>query len=228
MKVDASKKNPVLCDLLAGKELIIAIDANIIIPPERHNKPFPQETYYKEFIYPLFNASLSLLIHESVLQELVDSTSHDKIVELIENEQSSVSLVQDASLTDDEKVIRSAMETSIAPYTMYTPHENNSDDRGEVKTLSYLATKGHGCFLSKDSGALRLITHTESLETSLNGISPMRLYEIIYYMTKTQPEYSKTLRALYKYNYYLSKKEKAQNPSWEIFIQTFDKLYGDS
>lgn len=51
------------------------------------------------------------------------------------------------------------------------------------------------------------------------------MYEIIYYLYKNNRVKVKALRLLYKYQYYLTKREKVINPNWGDFITTMDKLY---
>ncbi len=55
----------------------------------------------------------------------------------------------------------------------------------------------------------------------------IRPYEIIYYLVKTNLGKKVELRKLYKYSYYLTKSDKAKNPSWSDFFHKMDELYDD-
>lgn len=52
-------------------------------------------------------------------------------------------------------------------------------------------------------------------------------YEIIYYLYKRNKADVKGLRALYKYQYYLTEQEKKENPTWGKFIEGMNGLYED-
>ena len=57
-------------------------------------------------------------------------------------------------------------------------------------------------------------------------MSLLQSYEILYYLYKTGRYDNKGLRMLYKYQYYLTSREKKQNPDWGNFITAMDDLYG--
>ena len=61
--------------------------------------------------------------------------------------------------------------------------------------------------------------------TRLEEMGLIQMYELIYYLHKTGKYNSKELRTLYKYQYYLTGREKQQNPEWGVFIQKMDELY---
>lgn len=102
---------------------------------------------------------------------------------------------------------------------------DNRDDRGEVKSLAYIATKGLLYFCSHDSNAIRLIEDAEKLETTLEEVNAIKPYEIIYYFVKRNIGNLNNLRSIYKYMYYQTQKDKKINPPWGEFIENMDKLY---
>lgn len=51
------------------------------------------------------------------------------------------------------------------------------------------------------------------------------MYEIIYYLYMNDLSSKTDLRILYKYQYYLTKKEKQENPEWGEYISRMDELY---
>lgn len=83
-------------------------------------------------------------------------------------------------------MVRAAIESKIAKYTNYEPEKDNRDDRGEVKSLAYIATKELLYFCSPDSNALKLIDKAEEWDTNLEGVNAIRVYEIIYFLMRAQ------------------------------------------
>jgi hypothetical protein len=102
---------------------------------------------------------------------------------------------------------------------------NNKDDRGEVKSLAYIATKGLLFFAAHDNNAIQLVEKSKEWSTGLDNVQAIKMYEIVYYLYTKKLAKAKDLRILYKYQYYLTKKEKAENPEWGIFKNSMDKLY---
>lgn len=60
------------------------------------------------------------------------------------------------------------------------------------------------------------------VDAKRNGI-PLGLQ--IYFDSMLSGTEKAVLRALYKYQYYLTKREKAENPDGEQFVTEMDKLY---
>lgn len=102
---------------------------------------------------------------------------------------------------------------------------NNKDDRGEVKSLAYIATKGLLYFAAHDNNAIQLIEKSDDWSTGLDNVKSIQMYEIIYYLYMNDLSSKKDLRILYKYQYYLTKKEKQENPEWGEYISRMDVLY---
>lgn len=51
------------------------------------------------------------------------------------------------------------------------------------------------------------------------------MYELIFYLYKTDKSDKKALRMLYKYQFFLTPREKEMNPEWGQFIETMETLY---
>ena len=83
--------------------------------------------------------------------------------------------------------------------TKYDPLLDNKGDRGEVKTLAYIAVKGLPYFAAHDSNALQLVEKAEEWSTGLDNIQPIRMYELIYYLYTMNLGEKQSLRVLYKY-----------------------------
>ena len=55
----------------------------------------------------------------------------------------------------------------------------------------------------------------------------VQMYELIYYLYKTDGYDKEALRILYKYQYYLTSGDKRENPNWGSFIEQMDALYNE-
>lgn len=132
---------------------------------------------------------------------------------------------KDSSLTRVERILRDSIEAKIYPHTRYEPQLDNRADRGEVKTLSFIAVKGLLYFAAHDHNAIQLIEMAESWSTGLYTIQVIKMYEIIFYLYTRNPAIGKPLRMLYKYQYYLTEREKDTNPEWSVFIRDMQDLY---
>lgn len=142
----------------------------------------------------------------------------------INNIPTKLNILKDSSLNYLEKALRNEIELYVSAPTNYDPSIDNRDDRGEVKSLSYMATRGLIYFCSHDANALNLIENSSKLGTRLNDVQAVHTYEIIYYLYKTLGAGNK-LRYLYKYMYYISREDKKINPEWGKFIEGMNILY---
>lgn len=228
MKVEVGKKNPALAALFNDLNQVITLDANFLIPPDRTNIssrgiPFPRfQTFWLD---PIFEIFPNLAIHEAVQEELVSKD----ILTFIQHKQGGsppqIIIHKDSELTDIEMMLRDSIEEKIFPFTQYDPHRDNRDDRGEVKTLSFIAVKGMLYFAAHDFNALQLVEMAESLSTGLDSVQAIKMYEIIYFLWVKKPSIRDSLRMLYKYQYHLTKREKSTNPAWGVFIKSMEFLY---
>lgn len=132
---------------------------------------------------------------------------------------------KDSFLTEMERSIMESYMERISEYSLYSPSLDNATDRGEVKTLSYMAVKNYLYFAANDKLAIRVVDKAQELNTGLDNMSVLKAYEVIYYLYKVGKYDKNGLRVLYKYLYYLTAEEKKNNPSWSSFIEQMDTLY---
>lgn len=228
--VNLYTKNNGFNSILMDEKNIFIIDANILIPPDRSKevkglKEINFDFFRENWIEPFIDVFKPIGIHESVDKEFESS----KIKKFLDSKKGevppSIIIYYDSDLEEREIIYRNTIESKIARYTNYNPTIDNRDDRGEVKSLSYIATKKLIYFCSHDSNAIRLVEDSEKLETGLEDITAIKPYEIIYHFIKNGIGNKDNLRSLYKYMYYLTKKDKAKNPSWADFIEGMNSLY---
>ena len=105
------------------------------------------------------------------------------------------------------------------------PTRDNAKDRGEVRSLAFMAVKQFLYFAANDALPVRLIKDAAKLMTGLDDMQIVQMYELIYYLYKTGRYDNKALRILYKYQYYLTAGDKRINPEWGCFIEQMDFLY---
>jgi len=132
---------------------------------------------------------------------------------------------KDTELTGVEQMLRDSIEAKIYPFTHYDPQLDNRADRGEVKTLAYVAVKGLLYFAAHDHNAIQLVEKAEAWSTGLDTVQTIKMYEIIFFLSIKYPAIRKSLRMLYKYQYYLTSREKSTNPEWGAFIKEMETLY---
>lgn len=228
MKINVTSSNPALESIFSNPNQIITLDANFLIPPDRSKyakNAFDFHTFQRIWLDPIFEAFPNLAIHESVYDEFVMQSLKSYIDTNINDVPPRLSIHKDSSLTPKEHVLRDSIEEKIYPLTKYDPMLDNKDDRGEVKSLSYIAVKGLLYFAAHDSNAIQLIEKAEEWTTGLDNVQAIKMYELIFYLYKTDKSDKKALRMLYKYQYYLTSREKETNPEWGKFIETMDALY---
>jgi hypothetical protein len=155
--------------------------------------------------------------HSTAVKDYVDTNIYSVPPQLLVH--------KDSSLSSEEQMLRDSIEEKIYPLTKYDPTLDNRDDRGEVKSLAYIAVKGLLYFAAHDSNAIQLIEKAEEWETGLDNVNAIKMYELIFYLYKTNGSDKKDLRILYKYQYYLTKYEKEINPEWGQFIEAMEALY---
>ena len=228
MKIDITSSNPTLESIFSNPNQIITLDANFIIPPDRGIsgiKSFDFHTFKRIWLEPIFKTFPNLAIHEAVYDELI-SPSVKTYIDLIINEvPPRLFIHKDSSLTQEEYVLRDLIEEKIYPLTKYDPLINNKDDRGEVKSLAYIAVKELLYFAAHDTNAIQLIEKAEVWTTGLDNVRVIKIYELIFFLYRTSTSNKKDLRMLYKYQYHLTKHEKNTNPEWGKFIEAMEAIY---
>jgi len=228
MRVDLSSPNPAMVSIIQDPHQIITLDANFIIPPNRNKlkTDITFEQFRKIWVDPIFDAFPNLAVHEAVYEEFVIDSIKKYVDEKVNFAPPKLLVHKDSSLTPEEQILRDTIEDLLSPLTNYSPLIENKVDRGEVKSLSYMAVKGLLYFAAHDSQALQLIEKSEEWDTGLDGVQAIKMYELIYYLLKTGRSAKDSLRYLYRYQYYLTTREKSYNPEWGVFVVEMDKLYG--
>jgi hypothetical protein len=226
MRVDVSRLHISVKNILDNPELMITLDANFFLPPDRQKEGMSHKIDFEYFnriwLNPFFTTFKNLAIHEAVLNELVSNKERKYVDSKIS--EASLILLCDKNLSPIEMAIRNTKERLIAPNTMYDPIRDNRDDRGEVKTLAYLGAKGYIYFASNDKNALRLVDEASKLNTSLDEQMTLKFYEGIFLLRHFNAVSANDIKWLYKYLYHLSKKD-SLNPDWADFIVAMDELY---
>ncbi|MBE5860014.1 MAG: hypothetical protein E7301_07810 [Butyrivibrio sp.] len=88
-----------------------------------------------------------------------------------------------------------------------------------------MAVKNYLYFAANDALPIRLINNAEELQTSLDEMGIVQPYELIFFLYEKKIYDGKMLRILYKYMYYLTKRDKAENPDWGSFVEAMEELY---
>jgi len=183
-------------------------------------------TDFKEYwLIPLLNEFSGLVIHESVYDELVADGVKSYTDEQVNSNPSKLKIHYDSELSNAEEALRNTYMNKIAVHSQYNPTRDNAKDRGEVRSLSFMAVKQYLFFAANDALPVRLIKNAAELDTGLDDMQIVQMYELIYYLYKTEKYDKKALRILYKYQYYLTLGDKRTNPNWEKFIEQMDVLY---
>ncbi len=144
MKIDLTSPNPALISVFKHPEQVITLDANFLIPPNRSRftkNRFDFSLFQKLWLDPIFTAFSSLAIHEAVYDELISPPVQSYIGSMLECKPPRLTVHKDSTLTSKEQVIRDSIENKIYPLTNYDPMIDNKNDRGEVKSLAYIAVK---------------------------------------------------------------------------------------
>ena len=79
------------------------------------------------------------------------------------------------SMVSIEKVLRDSIEAKIYPHTNYEPNIDNKDDRGEVKSLSFIAAKGLLYFAAHDNNVVQLIEKAEEWSIRLDNVQAINI-----------------------------------------------------
>ena len=227
MRVDVDKENPALLQVIKDSDTTIFMDANFFMAPDRSAlgiRALSFDWYREAWLEPLFQIFGGLSVHESVYQELVADDVR-RYADL-KHSSSRLRIFRDASLSARELALMQSYMAKIAPHSQYLPEKDNAKDRGEVRSLSYMAAKGFLYFAANDALPVRLIENAAILKTGLDGMGILKMYEVIHYLFKRGMSDGKSLRALYKYQYYLTQRERGQNPGWGEFLNLLDALYG--
>jgi len=199
--------------------LFLQIEANM------RKELFGFSTFKRIWLDPIFKTFPNLAIHEAVYSEFCSTSVKDYVDKNINSVPPRLLVHRDSSLCPAERMLRELIEEKIYPLTSYDPTLDNREDRGEVKSLAYIAVKGLLYFAAHDSKAIQLIEKAKEWETGLDNVCVVKMYELIFYLYKNNVSDKKDLRMLYKYQYYLTRFEKETNPEWCQFIEAMEALY---
>lgn len=230
MRVDLSEKNPALVSLFENPGQTIFLDANFLIPPDRTRlgaKPISFRKYCEVWLDPVFDSFSDLAVHESVYGELVAEHVKGYADAKCQELPPKLTVYSNAGLNTLEMALMQTYINRISPFSKYIPALGNSDDKGEVLSLAYMASKGFLYFASDDSLPMQLIRKADELGTGLQTIRLLEMFDVIFYLYRTGKYDNKGLRLLYKYQYYLTEREKLQNPEWGEFIRKMNLLYSE-
>lgn len=228
MNVNIKSVNPALESLFKDSKQVVFLDANFFIVPDRSKigaKPIAFQKYREYWLDPLFDAFSNLSVHESVYDELIEGTVKAFADEKKEETPTKLRVYKDSELTVSEQNLLEMQILKLVPFSGYIPERDNAKDRGEIRSLAYMAVKQYLYFAANDTLPMRLICNAGQLETGLDDMGLLQSYEILYYLYKMGKYDSKGLKMLYKYQYYLTSREKTQNPDWGSFIASMDELY---
>jgi hypothetical protein len=228
MKVDIETENPALVSLFSDPDQVITLDANFLIPPNRQIqsiREIPFSRFQAFWLDPIFETFPNLAIHEAVRDELVSLDIKTFIQGKVNATPPLIIIHKDSELTSVEKMLRDTIEKKIYPLTHYDPQLDNRNDRGEVKTLAYIAVKGLLYFAAHDYNAIQLVEKAEMWSTGLDTVQAIKMYEIIFFLCIKKPLIRDSLRMFYKYQYFMTNTEKSINPEWGVFIKSMESLY---
>lgn len=229
VKINLTTSNNALVSIIEDPDQVITIDANFMIPPSRSqitSRSIGFEQFNGIWLDPIFTAFSNLAIHESVYEELVGTALQTYVNKKRDSIPPGIIIHTDSSLNEIERILRDTIEVKISVHTNYDPLLDNKDDRGEVKSLSYIAVKGLLYFAAHDNNAIQLIEKSKEWSTGLDNVQAIKMYEIIYYLYKKNLADKKVLKMLYKYQYYLTANEQKSNPEWGVLIASMDEIYG--
>lgn len=229
MKVDTKEVNPAFQSIIQNPGQKVFLDANFFIPPDRSEvakvRAYSFTDFKKCWLIPLLSEFAGLAIHESVYDELVADSIKEYADEQTSCIPSKLRIHYDSELSSSEEALRNTYINKIAVHSLYNPTRDNAKDRGEVRSLSFMAVKQFLYFAANDALPVRLIKDAAKLLTGLDDMQIVQMYELIYYLYKTGRYDNKALRILYKYQYYLTAGDKRINPEWGCFIEQMDLLY---
>lgn len=229
MKVDTKEVNPAFQSIIQNPGQKVFLDANFFIPPDRSEVAKVRAYSFTDFkecwLIPLLSEFTGLAIHESVYDELVADSVKEYADEQTSCIPSKLRIHYDSELSGLEEALRNTYINKIAVHSLYNPTRDNAKDRGEVRSLSFMAVKQFLYFAANDALPVRLIKDAAKLLTGLDDTQIVQMYELIYYLYKTGRYDNKALRILYKYQYYLTAGDKRINPEWGCFVEQMDLLY---
>lgn len=188
MRVDTKEMNPAFLNIIHNSDQKVFLDANFFIPPDRSKcakvRAYSFDDFKECWLTPLLNEFGGLVIHESVYDELVSDRIKQYTDEQTSSDPPRLKIYYDSELNSVEAVLQNTYMNRIAVHSLYNPTRDNAKDRGEVRTLSFIAVKKFLLFAANDSLPVRLIRHAAELGTGLDDMQIVQMYELIYYLYK--------------------------------------------
>ena len=198
MKVDTKEVNPAFQSIIQNPGQKVFLDANFFIPPDRSEVAKVRAYSFTDFkecwLIPLLSEFTGLAIHESVYDELVADSVKEYADEQTSCIPSKLRIHYDSELSGLEEALRNTYINKIAVHSLYNPTRDNAKDRGEVRSLSFMAVKQFLYFAANDALPVRLIKDAAKLLTGLDDMQIVQMYELIYYLYKTGRYDNKALR----------------------------------
>lgn len=190
MKVDTKEINPAFLSIIQNPSQKVFLDANFFIPPDKSKvakvKAYSLTDFKECWLIPLLNEFSGLVIHESVYDELVADGVKSYTDEQVNCNPSKIKIHYDSELSSAEEALRNTYMNKIAVHSLYNPTRDNAKDRGEVRSLSFMAVKQYLFFAANDALPVRLIKNAAELDTGLDDMQIVQMYELIYYLCKTE------------------------------------------
>ena len=189
MRVDTKAVNPAFQSIIQNPGQKVFLDANFFIPPDRSEVTKVRAYSFIDFkecwLIPLLSEFAGLVIHESVYDELVADSVKSYADEQKNSNPPKIKIHYDSELNSAEDALRNTYMNRIAVHSQYNPAIDNAKDRGEVRSLSFMAVKQFLFFAANDSLPVRLIKDAAKLKTGLDNMQIVQMYELIYYLYKT-------------------------------------------
>ena len=176
--------------MFAAPEQTIFLDANFFIPPDRSvmgTKPIPFLKFCEIWLDPIFDVFPNLAIHESVYRELVTDMVRDYVDSRQKEKPPRLRVYTDAELSEVEMALMQAYISKLALYSQYIPERDNAKDRGEVRSLSFMAVKKFLYFAANDTLPMNLIRKADALRTGLDEMELLEMYDVCLLYTSPSP-----------------------------------------
>lgn len=122
------------------------------------------------------------MVHETVYEEIVAESVKTYVDNLTAEDSTRLKVHYDNALNENEKALLKLFVSKLSMHSGYDPVADNAKDRGEIRSLSYMAVKQYLYFAANDALPIRLIKNAEELQTSLDGMGVVQPYELIFFL----------------------------------------------
>ena len=166
MKADTNEVNPAFQSIIQNPDQKVFLDANFFIPPDRSNVAKVKAYSFNDF-------KECWLI--PLLNEFAGVAIHES--------------VYDELVADSVKNFADEQKDENPP--KITVHYDS-----ELRSLSFMAVKQFLFFAANDALPVRLIKDAAKLRTGLDNMQVVQMYELIYYLYKTNPEWGSFIKQM--------------------------------